>query len=294
MSEELEMYDDGIPARGSVVAPVIQTDRILEFLKAHLSPKQKPKLKTVALAHLVPDNGGGTILTKVIDLPEKATLEQRNALARELTGEIERAAAASASTHDRPQRYGICCYGPNDIMMGRWDMLVGPPRDSFRAMGGESEPPTGVGVLSQSMRFSEAAMRLLCSNMQMSMANNQEENERLRRRCTEYEDRHLESLKLMADLLDKKQERDLALTEKKAEQERAMRAWVAVEKLIPAVLQKYGFDMPAGESAAGGFGIKAFLSSLTGDQKLAICNALTEEQLAQLQALLKGAPGMGV
>jgi hypothetical protein len=262
-----------------MAASPIQTDRIITFLRQVLGPKQKPKVKTVALCHLALE-GPGTLLT--IPVPDDVKKTEVERLVHDMAKRCEDNASADASTHDRPQRYCVAAYGPGDMMVGRWTFLVAPPMSNM--IGNETEPPTEQGALSQSMRFSEVSMRLMVMTNQSQLDRFSEENDRLRNENKELRLQALEQLKQTQTLLDRKLERDMIIEDKAAERARAERTWKQFEKLIPALISKYGIG-PAdavGAAESTPTAIAQVMKLLRPDQQKKLMEDVLDDDQANL------------
>lgn len=252
--------------------PLIHLDELSAFLVDKCNPENGFEVVMLGLTHFT-DQGPETINVVKCEnaSPEKIT---------ELGEKLYRHAMAAADTFSMPQRYGIIVFGPDEDVLASYPFRLAPSVSVMQ--GGESEPPNERGVIAQIMRITEGYGRIGAQQSEKMMRMLGEENERLRSRCAQLEDKNFEIIKLREELLDGKAKRDLEIKESERWSERIDRILELGEKqVLPAMVEKYSAFGP----------IRGFFKSLNEEQLLKIAGELTNEQkmkLAELASMLNG------
>ena len=269
--------------------------RILEALRWRTAPDLKPgpgmgnRCNSVALAHLVTgvsgDQAPAHIYTRQISekLTEPLLDEQLVTIAEDLTQQ----AVWHADTFERLQAYAVVLYAKSDTVLQQVRFNVGKTVRQL-AIGGETEPPTEMGMTAQHMRHTEVAMRMMLESQHQAFHGVSEENDRLRTE-TQSLRAELAAARVREDdfrvvkeaLLDGKAKRDLEMEEMKQWAERGERVMAVLEKQIfPALVAKYGTEHPVAEQ------VKSFSEGLRPEQVTEFLAVLDPAQQASLWKLI--------
>ncbi|HEU5316760.1 MAG TPA: hypothetical protein VFX49_11660 [Chloroflexota bacterium] len=279
-------------------SPVIQIDRIVEFLCEVLALESSPRCVSISLAHVTSE---GSAILRTWTIGGK-TNDERSAEAMQIANRAERDAREHAATFDRTQRYAVVAYAKSDSVIGGKYFQIAPPLNAV--LGGETEPPTGTGSLAMGMRLTESTARMYLFGQQHMIDTLAEENQRLRNYVVELERGRLEHARLREEMLSKQHERDLALQEAQAAKTRSDRLMGYLETLVPALLEKHGVEVPPelfgkrsapaatsdpllGPAKSSGQLLELF-RALRDDQRQAILDVLDDRQTEMLRDALKG------
>ena len=179
-------------------------DKILTFVRQKML-STIPCTKFV-LVHTSVENAGA-ILHTIERQKESCDIETE---ATQIVEELWREASDHIDTCTRAQKYAVISYN-GETISGQKAWRLTPTPDSMPHDA--SEPPTSQGAMSMAMRFADSAMRLNMQVIGSQMQSAIEENERLRRRNINLEQRLDESFEMREQLRSQEHERQLELLE---------------------------------------------------------------------------------
>lgn len=281
-------------AAATGASPVVQLDRIQDFLIRRMQPNAKPKCKSVSLAHHV-DGGSEVIFTHIWE-----TKDYGDDLEKEISSvsqECADEAAANASTFPgMPQRYGVVAYGDADRVIARHDFMILPSPENQAIEGGMTEGPTAQGVLQQSMRLTEVLARTFIGGQHEYVSGMQEELQRHRVELRDMREYQMKYMRAVDEMFTRKWEYDQKIQKLEDKDATTRKAWGYVEQLVPPVLAKLtGGAVPEQASNAV---LSLFQSlkpeqllpmmqhvQLTAEQKQLLVEAMTPEQYAEFEKL---------
>jgi hypothetical protein len=231
------------------------------------------------------------LLSRIVD-PKMQSAQKRERV-HELAQELYDYATQNIDCHSLGQKYGVGAYEKGrgeKIVLGRYDFRLEPnPRNMA---SGLMQPTSELGVLAQSMHFSEISFTasIRCLRLENDRLVEQVHEERERNHV--HEKQHLERIKVMEDMLSQQMERDILRKKAERELELADKLWGNIELVGQILLQQKGIKLPTKSASpnaadAPATRLKKFIQSLSADQQKAIADVLTESQVVEFVELIQ-------
>lgn len=232
--------------------------------------------KTVALVHYV-ENGQGEPIDFWDAPSDKSTPDERTDAINEILVELMGQARSHVESYNRTQAYGILARdkGGDPIAQHRFTLAPSVMLDPSR-MGGETEPPTPQGALGQTMRFSEALMRILVGTVQTAQERLERINNELAIENRTLRESSYAVAQLREQLLDQSMDRQLKLKDEQRMADRVDKIFGHIDTLIMPLIDKYSPHGP----------LRSFATSLKPEQIAQIGAVLSDEQRNQLMTIL--------
>jgi len=262
------------------------TTFVFDAIKQHVSPK----CTSFGIVHQG-DEGSQLMTTRAV--PKKLSEDEHENLAQDFAHLFYAEARQDVSTHQRAQRYYVIAFANGDQVLCRFPLLLYPSVDRQLGASSESEPANATGLISHAMRHHEVGMRLALGHTNGLMERISEENQQLRARCSQLEDKNFAMLEKHEALISKQFERDLAFQREKRQDERLERLFLQVEKIVPMIAAKYVPQLTAASPTPDAAedpvaAIIHFFMGLSTKQKEDILAVLTEEQKGQFGSVIQG------
>jgi hypothetical protein len=228
--EELRLEKKAATFKGNAKERALRLKREQEEAEAQEEEEEderfaaEPTLYTFELRHLG-DRSVAPVEQFHYD-PLKDTIEA-------LTEEIAERAEDDAAGVGELCKYALV----TDIARGRHAFWINPPD-----MEGESssvDAPNGRGLVQQSIRHSEVLLHSHVSSTAARERAYMKENEALRKRCTQYEDRHMKMIEQQEEFMSRRMERDLTLRREVRSEERFDKVAESLMMGVPAVMNRF-------------------------------------------------------
>jgi hypothetical protein len=188
------------------------------------------------------------------------------------------------------QRY-ICTAWQGEKCLGRCTVRAKGEDNEEKDDGVLSEPANARGIVSQLMRHNEAIMKTAlvhASSTQIALATITKQNEQLSAIVENSLEQQMEAFKLVQELQDNKNKRDIKLLEAQGRIDSRQMMLKQAAPLFATLVKKFtGKPGEANESAMQAQ-FQAFISSLDDDQRSKIIESLTPMQQVALSDMLTG------
>lgn len=160
-----------------------------------------------------------------------------------------------------------------------------PDADDGSEDPSRTETPDKSGIVAQSMRHSEALMKMATAGAQQTIQALTRQLAIKDETIAKLSEKHLESIELIEDLSSSKHERDLRLLRETNTQKRQDDLVNMVTPLVPVMLAKLTGQkvLPGG----AGDGVRALLTSITEDQFGSLMQVLRPEQQALVANMMR-------
>lgn len=259
-------------------------DTVIKFLRRHMLELDKPE--SFALLHIIGADRNGMILR--ISVP--STYENSGKLIDDWATEIIGAAISDVEAFSKPQQYSVVAFGnSSNEVKGSVRFRLSPSPEAIAA--GESESPTTQGALAQAMRLTESFARMQLHSMQSIMSGMASILERQSIKINELEADRDSVWKMHRELSDNIHERQLeAAMLERGEERKDRLIGLATSVIVPQVMKqlqaaKSGDNAPNAPDAPR---LMQFVETLSEEQKKAMFESLTPEQLQLLGSIMGG------
>ncbi len=243
---------------------------VTEFLGRWLDRKERP---SITLLH------AGEGAPNVLDTVDEAAEPGAAPSVGELADRMVRTAQAHADASSRPQRYAVAAQNARGRVLGQVFFRLAPPLLAGLEPGhSDTEAPTPVGAMAQSMRHTEAFARIHAESTGATVGNLIKLLGIMGKMVESAEAQKLETMRLTQELLDRKQARDLELRAAAAEQERMGRGLSMIEQGVIPMLAAH---------MSGASPVTELFRSLTQEQFQTILGCMTEQQIPHLRKILE-------
>jgi len=233
------------------------------------------------LYHVV--NGQGSERIETIQLKEG---DDPEAHAQTLWDAAEHDASTRVSS--RGERYIIASFKESDEPEAQYPILMRRLSPVTELMGSDTEAPNETGIIQSQLRHTETLHRILAGSASTLFENLNQECRRMGERNQVLETQSLEIVRLYAESLDRKAERDLAQAEAQARARRNDQMMGMLMTLGPIIVaQIFGAKMPAAASSARDLGMQEFFERLEPEEMQGAIMALKPNNRMALIEMFK-------
>lgn len=199
--------------------------------------------------------------------------------AAEIADRLLRSADVHAASSSRPQRYSVCAQNGKGRVLGQHYFRLAPAPGAALELGhADTESATPTGVLSQSMRHTEAFARMHAEANGSMFRNLLNLVGILGKMVESNEQQRLDNMRLTQELLDRRHARELELRTAAEEQDRMARGLRMLEQgVLPMVAAHVSGASPVAE----------LFKSLNQEQLEVIMGTMREEQLPHLRKIFE-------
>lgn len=227
----------------------------------------RAELARLIVQHLAPRQ------VNVLDTIEASDLDDDEL--DEVTERVAEGCQSHASAAGTPQRYGVMAVDTDGRILAQMYARFAPEPGAELAMV-DTEPETDRGALKQTLRHTEALMRMQLQTMGSSLGALVDINQRLMSRLATIEGTHLKHLELNEQLMCRVHERDLAAEELRLRQERNTRLLQTADAVGSAMVARM----------TGATDVTRLLQSLSGEHREMLFSVLDDEQAKVLHRII--------
>lgn len=283
-----------LPGKSEAVAAGTHTPDLAHFI-AELIRQEKPKIIQFTLC-IADDQGGTTagIANKPID--KKIEPKKIEEVADSYAEYFYRSARSEVDCGAVPMKFTLVAYSanPRDPCEARKSFRLHPPLGNQIQAG--DEPANALGLVSHSMRWGDAALRLLVSGNRQQIEDYREDIENYRKHNKELLEERLIMLKEIETYRTQQLDRELAVKREQRQDDRIEKLWGMFEKMALLAAQKYGLSVspagavekPASAAMSPVQGFVHLFTTLKDEQKLTILNTLDDEQRTLFYESMQG------